>query len=186
MRKPLTFVTLLLAATACSKDKTEPSIDFGPNGGFTPRYSNAMSAGPEDPTDWTSDASWNEKEQKLFASLQLPMTGSQVGVNDWGTDFFSNPCAASADGRLHMGYMRNMLIVPTNERASFVIVDAHYKVLDTFDYSLYNSPYSRGVAFQLHFDPTKYLSNKLYRVYYVMYIPGQQVYYRGHGDIKIR
>ncbi len=182
MRKLLTFITLLLAATACSKDKTEPSIDFGPNGGFTPRYSNAMSAGPEDPTDWTSDASWNEKEQKLFVGLNLSLTGPQLPATTWSFDFFPNPGQLSGDHEFDI-FARYGAALPTGAmRLSTAIVDSQYGLIISDDFEIRSSQLRMRFAL----DPAKFTANKLYRLYYVVYEPGKQVYYRGHGDIKIR
>ena len=79
-RKLLILLALAGLATACHKDDAEPTIDFGPNNGFTVRLGNNMPGAQIDPTDWTSDPSWNTKEQALFAKLNLPLAAPQLAA----------------------------------------------------------------------------------------------------------
>ena len=184
MTKYLLF-TALFALAACHKSDSGPTIDFGNNDGFSHRDANNMPNGTQDATDWTTDANWSQTEQNLFASLHLSLTGSQADSSDWRIDFFPNSCALGAEGRFRMEYERNVLLLPTNKRISIAIVDAHYNLLDSFDFAINTGPYGYEMAFQPRFDTTKYSPLALYRMYYVLYEAGQQVYYRGHGDIRL-
>ena len=187
MRKALLFVSVL-ALTACSKKDNGPTIDFGAGDGFSHRDAQNQNGGTQDATDWTSDASWNESEQLLFASLNLSLTGPQEPAGNWTGYFFPNPCAVGNSGKLCIYFTRNNLLPPTSRRVSFVVVDSHYKQLDAFDYEINTSTAisSYFSESQLRLDATKYASGGMYRIYYVLYYPGQKVFYRGHGDIKIK
>lgn len=181
MKRLLLYSTLMLT-TACAKKDTEPTIDFGPNGGFTMRDASNYPSSQKDPTDWTSDASWNDAEQHLFSNLNLSLTGQQLSANTWEMSSYPNACSLAGGCAFIIRRGSNNAAVPSGTiRVNFVIVDAHYKPLSSsfdYDYSTFN-----GAA--LKFDPSKFAANNLYRLYYVIYSFNQQVYYRGHGDIKV-
>ena len=66
---------------------------------------------------------------------------------------------------------------PTGTRLMYVIVDKKYAELIRDD-ALTNS-------LTRVFAPNTLAAGALYRLYYVCYVPGQRVYYRSHGDIKV-
>jgi hypothetical protein len=177
------FILLALAglATACHKDDAEPTIDFGPNNGFTMRLGNNMPGAQIDPTDWTSDPSWTTKEQALFAKLNLPLTAPQLAAGTWETTTYPNPSNRDDGCTFSVTPNSSSAALPTGTtRVSLVIVDAHYKVELAFDQELR----ANSLAIMPRLDPLKYSPPTLYRLYYVIYQPGNQVYYRGHGDLK--
>jgi len=182
-RKLLTLLALTSLATACHKADEEPTIDFGPNNGFTMRTSTNLPTAQTDPTDWTYDASWNTTEQSLFSSLGLALGGSPAQVGSWYSSVYPNPVQAGVGGNFTVLATTGgqSTPVPTTVRVQLVVVDARYKVLDTNDV-----PAGQAVTVALSFPTPKYAANNLYRVYYVVYEPTQKtVYYRGHGDVKV-
>ena len=66
---------------------------------------------------------------------------------------------------------------PASSRMMYVIVDSKYKELYRGDII------ANGVT--ISFQPNALAAGALYRLYYVCYVPGQQVYYRSHDDIKV-
>lgn len=174
---------LLLAglATACHKDDQGPTIDFGPNGGFTVRTASNLPTGQLDPTDWTSDANWNATERALFAKLNLPLTAPQMAAGTWETTVYPNPSNRDNGCTFSITPSPNSTTLPTgNTRMRMVIVNANYKIELEFDHELQ----ANGLTVMPRLDPVKYSPPTLYRLYYVIYEPGKQVYYRGHGDLK--
>jgi len=182
MTKKLLFAGLLLSATACHKDKTEPTIDFGPNNGFTMRTATNLPVAQTDPTDWTTDPTWTDTERGVFDGFPLPLTGPQLAARTWETSAYPNPCSLAAGCDIMVIPNRyGSPVAPTDSvRVRIEIVDAHYNHLSSYDLSV-----GKGLFFEPKFDPAKYAANTLYRLYYVVYKTGKQVYYRGHGDIKI-
>jgi hypothetical protein len=182
-KKLLVLLTLTSLATACRKDKEQPTIDFGPKDGYSPRYGNNLPAGQDDPTDWTHDATWNATEQDLFSTLGVALGGSPTQVGTWYSSAYPNPVVAGGTGNFTVlpTTGSQSTTVPTTVRAQLVVVDTRYKVLNTFDV-----PAGKGTTVALSFPTAKYPASNLYRVYYVVYEPTQKtVYYRGHGDVKI-
>ena len=170
----LLFGLALLAA--CSKDKSEPTIDFGPDGGFQYRTPiNSYNGG--DATDWTDDGKWNTREKQLFASLNLSLDNAAPQTHPWDASVFPNPEPAGND-RTFFLMVNPTQPPPTGSRAAYVIVDAHYQVLQRDDLA---AEKTKMVAIA----PNSLPAGALYRLYYVCYVPGQQVYYRSHGDIKV-
>jgi hypothetical protein len=182
-KKLLVLLSLTSLATACRKDDEEPTIDFGLNNGYSPRYGNNLPAGQDDPTDWTHDATWNATEQGFFSTLGVALGGSPAQIGTWYSSVYPNPVAAGGTGYFTVLPTSGSQspTVPTTVRAQLVVVDAKYKVLDTFD-----APAGKAVTVVLAFPAAKYPADNLYRVYYVVYEPTQKtVYYRGHGDVKV-
>lgn len=182
-KKLLLLLALAGLATACHKDNEEPTIDFGPNNGFTMRTGSNLPAGQTDPTDWTHDATWNATEQGFFAGLGVALGGSPAQVGTWYSSVYGNPVRGGVGAAFTVlpttGSQSSP--VPTTVRAQLVLVDARYKVLDTFDV-----PAGKGTTVALAFPAAKYPAGNLYRMYYVVYEPTQKtVYYRGHGDVKV-
>ncbi|MFC7667452.1 hypothetical protein ACFQT0_08660 [Hymenobacter humi] len=77
MLRRLLPVLLSFSLLACSKSDSSPTINFGEGEGITYRSGNNMPAGPGDPTDWTSDATWNAQERALFPEINFDLNGTQ-------------------------------------------------------------------------------------------------------------
>lgn len=170
------FSGLLLGS--CKKEDTpqqEPTIDFGPNGGFKFRDHNNIE-GPGDATDWATDGAWNSQEKQLFANLSLSLDApQQSGI--WYSSVYANPSPAASSRIFNLQAGRN-LPAPPGSRAAYVIVDLHCKELQRGDVAA-------GQSAATVIGPNTLAAGALYRLYYVCYSPGQQVYFRSHGDIKI-
>ncbi|GAA4348746.1 hypothetical protein GCM10023185_04940 [Hymenobacter saemangeumensis] len=162
-----------LLLSACRKD--EPEIDFGPDGGFQYRTRQNI-PGPGDATDWTADGPWNSKEKGLFSSLNLSLDEAQQS-RTWYSSVYPNPSEA-ADGFTFMTSVSSNNPAPAGSRKAYVIVDRRYNVLQRGDI---NATTHEDVVF----GPNSLPAGSLYRLYYVCYVPGQRVYFRSHGDIKV-
>lgn len=153
----------------------ESTIDFGPNGGF--QYRNHQNIeGPGDATDWIGDGAWNDKEKQLFANLNLSLDVPQQS-GTWYSSVYANPTLATEPRIFVLEVSRNHP-APVGSRATYVIVDLHYKELQRGDVAA-------GQSISTTIAPNTLAAGALYRLYYVCYGPGQQVYYRSHGDIKV-
>ena len=180
-KRLLILLALAGLATACHKDDEEPTIDFGPNNGFTMRLGNNMLGAQIDPTDWTSDPNWNATEQALFAKLNLPLTAPQLPAGTWETTAYANPSTRDDGCSFMVTPNPRSTVLPTGTtRVNLVLVNANYQVELTSDQEIKAS----GLLLSMRLDPVKYSPPTLYRLYYVIYEPGKQVYYRGHGDVK--
>jgi hypothetical protein len=182
-KKLLVLLALAGLATACHKDDEEPTIDFGPNGGYSTRDGSNLPVSQTDPTDWTHDATWTSTEQGFFSALGLALGGSPAQVGTWYSSAYPNPVRVDGYGNFTVLATTGSqsTTVPATVRVQLVIVDAKYKVLHTAD-----MPAGKAVTVALSFPAAKYTPGNLYRMYYVVYEPTQKmVYYRGHGDVKV-
>jgi hypothetical protein len=179
--RSLLLCLLALASTfsACKKESTpeakEEVIDFGPDPGFQYRTPQNLPGGG-DATDWIADGAWNSREKQLFAGLNLsldePQQTQQTGY--WYASVYPNQSEASA-GFSYINSV-NASKVPAGCRVAYVIVDRRYTELLRGE-----AAPNATVAFQ----PNALAAGALYRLYYVCYVPGQRVYFRSHGDIKV-
>ena len=174
---PLTLVLPVLLFCACKKDnvKVEESIDFGPAPGFQYRTGSNLPTGSGDPTDWVADGPWNNREKQLFSSLGLSLDAPQQ-TDTWHAGVYPNQSYA-AGGFVFTTDVNANKPTPVGTRMMYVIVDSKYKELYR------NDLLQNGVS--MSFGPNTLAAGALYRLYYVCYVPGQQVYYRSHGDIKV-
>lgn len=139
-------------ATACHKDNNEPTIDFGPNNGFTMRTGSNLPTGQTDPTDWTHDATWNATEQGFFSTLGVALGGSPAQVGTWYSSAYPNPVVAGGTGNFTVLPTTGSQspTVPATVRVQVVVVDARYKVLNNFD-----GPAGKGTTVALAFPTAK-------------------------------
>lgn len=182
----LAFVLSLLLF-ACKKDSPEDTIDFGPDGGYQTRNSqNYPGNGPNDATDWIADGPWNAREKELFTRLNLSLDGVLPTTIIWNAGAYPNPSAAA--GTFNLTIRADPTTpAPADAWVSIVIVDKKYKELRRIDAAL-----TSYTAFSIPnaltaFNPTipTLAAGALYRIYYVCYVPGQQVLFRSHGDMKV-
>ncbi|MBC6696980.1 hypothetical protein [Hymenobacter sp. BT190] len=167
---PLLFFAAT-ALVACKKDRNDPTINFGPNGGFTVRDVNNRPTGATDPTDWTLDGPWNQQEQDLFKDLGLDLNGTVNGTVS-RLSAYPNPATVQAAFQYE---------APVAVTCSFVIVDANYQAVLT---RYTSTTASTSLAVLLDVSGSTFQQGKLYRLYYVLR-NGNALYYKGHGDIKI-
>ena len=175
---PLALVLPVLLFSACKKDddvKEEDLIDFGPAPGFQYRTGSNLPTGSGDPTDWVADGPWNPREKQLFSALGLPLDAPQQ-TGTWYASVYPNQSEAASGFTFTTSVSANKP-APAGTRMMYVIVDSKYKELYR------NDLLQNGVS--MSFGPNTLAAGALYRLYYVCYVPGQQVYYRSHGDIKV-
>ena len=177
MRKPLLFATLVLALAACKSKSNSPSIDFGAGDGFSYRDGYNLPAGPQDPTDWTTDATWNEQEVKLFPELSLSLNVPQPAGFVEFTYLYPNPAWTSSWG---FTSRQTTTGIRPDFTVAAVLVGADYQIVQRLMHTTSNKGY-----FAAGFDYAKLSmqSNTLYRLYYVLY-NNSGLLYKGHGDIR--
>lgn len=166
---PLAAISLLLCAFQCEHPYEGPDIDFGPGPGITYRDAQGRLLRPADPTDWTSDATWNEQElrtlptatngpQQLSAvsqSLAYPNSGP-VGQVSW--------------------YFKLSPAAPCPCRVYAELVNKRYSEADVYAAEL-------AAGDSLRFTPKAYDTAQKYRLYYVL-SNANGLIYKGHGDIR--
>ena len=173
------FYLLILSSCilgSCSKDSAESAIDFGPNGGFQYRTAQNINNGGDD-TDWLADGTWNAREKQLFANLNLSLDGAQTN-RLWYASVYPNPSLV-VNGFSFMASTSQNNPAPAGSHLAYVIVDKNYRELQRGDL-----PATRNLI-TTTFPANTLATGALYRLYYVSYIPGQQVNFRSHGDIKV-
>ena len=121
---PILFLATLLG---CSKSDSNPIMDFGEGEGITYRTGNNLPAGPNDPTDWTSDGEWNKQERALFADLGFDLNGPQHTPSSAYTTIYPNP-ALGSEARWHMELQRTSSGAIAS-KVQAVLVDRNYRVL---------------------------------------------------------
>ena len=177
MRKPLLLATLCLGLAGCKHQETEPpTIDFGPGDGFSHVDAGARANGTQDPSDWTSDATWNEQEKALFPKLSFELNGAQRPNLFVYANAYPNP-GASAIWRVEGENKATSLAVSYS--AKLVLVNRAYEVLMQQGPLTFPSGYAVGLDYaQLGLQP-----GERYRLYYVLYNSDGLVC-KGHGDIR--
>lgn len=167
------FLTLLF--WQCEKETKE--IDNPPAkidvSAFTPTdiYGNLM--GTADSTDWTEDQVWAAEEYNLFQSPSLPdLADTKTGAV---TIFpvFPNPMAEFFT-----------LVYKADDTAflQLVVTDSLLQVKDR--YAVHTGTGSRMLAIKLNAD--NYVPNTNYRLYYGFSSAADKLFFKGHGDIRIR
>lgn len=173
-RLPLLSMLFFAAAfSGCKKEDNDNTIDFGPSPGFQYRNTQNVPMGG-DPTDWTADGPWNSREKELFATLNLSLDQPQQ-TGTWFSSVYPNQSEA-ASGFVFQNSVSSNKPAPAGSRMALVIVDRRYK-------ELLRQDVASGTT--LSFQPNALAAGALYRLYYVCYVPGQRVYFRSHGDIKV-
>lgn len=182
---PFLFLTISLLAS-CKKKETvqeEPTIDFGPPPGVQYRTGQNVPNGG-DPTDWTPDGAWNDREKQFFSNLNLSLDAPQQS-GTWYPSVYPNPSAANStnSGGGPAGF--TFLVTsgpsrpaPAGAHIAYIIVNSRYQELKRGDVAFTNST-------SVPFAANSLAAGALYRLYLVCYVPGQQVYYRTHGDIQV-
>lgn len=176
MNKSLVLLALLGLA-ACHKSAEKPRIDFGPGTGFSYRDGSNFPAGQQDPSDWTSDATWNPEEINLFPALKLNLNAPQPARSIEHTYLYPNPAPTAvlgfASAKTASGTRPDFMVTA-------VLVGADYQVLQRI------APTSSAKGeFEAAFDYAGLglQPGTLYRLYYVLY-DASGLLYKGHGDLS--
>jgi hypothetical protein len=184
--KALALFSLSLALSACGKDKTTtPAIDFGANEGYTGRDATWQLTGPNAPTDWATDATWNDSEKALFTGYDLVYDQPMVPASVWKVTAHPNPVALNSKNQFTMSLDKTNPAIPNPPSGlhfAYRVVDAHYTVLEWSE----STGVDKNNAGIISYASSKYSANTLYRLYYVVYDnKDKTVFYKGHGDIKV-
>ncbi|MBH8559512.1 hypothetical protein [Hymenobacter negativus] len=174
------FLPILLLATlmGCSKSDSNPIVDFGEGEGITYRTGQNLPAGPNDPTDWTSDGEWNKQERGLFPDLSFDFNGTQQpGIISYTTAYPNPSVEGQAVWELQTQRGTNGT-VPKLYNIQAVLVNRKYQVIERL------GPFTTYAIYHRFDYPSLGLSpNELYRIYYVVYDANGLVY-KGHGDVR--
>lgn len=178
MRQRFLPILLLSALLGCSKSDSNPIMDFGEGEGISYRTPNNTPVGPQDPTDWTSDATWTERECNLFPELSFDLNGPQQPATIAYTSVYSNPAQVStAHWTIQTRRTSGGGAADYTTRA--VIVNRKYEVLT----KLGPNSFTVGQVYSLDYAGIGMQPNELYRLYYVVYGTSGLIY-KGHGDIR--
>ena len=165
---------------ACSKQDSNPEIDFGPNGGITERNATGLLTGNIDASDWTHDDNWTSQEQDLFAPLfnAFPQGGTYGTTKNWSVYdnhyilLYANPFVTQAT----FAYT-----LPKAGVRSMVVVDKNFTVV--VPQTNASAPTGQQ-QISLDFTQANLTAGETYRLYYVMH-DSANVLFRGHGDFRI-
>lgn len=164
--------SLLLLAFTCGREYEGPDIDFGPGAGITYRDAQGRLLRPEDATDWTSDATWNEQELSHFAFPNLVLNGLQPPGAVSQSIAYPNPGpVGQVKWRLRLSPA-----APCPCRVYAQLVSKRYTEVD-----IYMAELAAGDSLQ--FTPKVYDFGQLYRLYYIV-SNNTGLLYKGHGDLR--
>ncbi|MVN78221.1 hypothetical protein GO988_17975 [Hymenobacter sp. HMF4947] len=168
----LLLIAALLVLAACHKKDTSPTLDFGPDDGISYRSNNGMANGAQDPTDWTSDATWNEQETALFPELSIALNSPQQPTLVGFTYTYPNPASRA-----------NWILQTNGSAVSYtvtaVLVNRTYQVVKRLEHGNFTGGHVYAFDYaQLGLNP-----NETYRLYYVLF-NNNGLLYKGHGDIR--
>jgi hypothetical protein len=176
MRKPILLATLLLTLAACHKADDGPRIDFGPGDGFSYRDAANSPAGTQDPSDWTTDATWTDQEKALFLELSISLDGApQPGFLEVPA-LYPNPARVATWA---VASQKGSGGAPAFTIAA-VLVDRDFREVLRLPHSYAGSGY-----YATSFDYAKLglLPGERYRLYYVIFNTNGLVA-KGHGDVR--
>ena len=162
---------------SCSKSNSNPTIDFGAGEGITYRDASNLPNGPSDPTDWTSDATWNEQERALFPEVSFDLNGSQRPNLVAFASPFPNPSAGQANWTVQCQQASGA--VSPSYTLRVVFVDRTYKALHRLGPLILIGNRSYHLDYAGMGLPVKELS----RLYYLVHDDNGLIY-KGHGDIR--
>ena len=173
--KPLMLLfSLGLLLGSCSKKEAAPTIDFGPEEGFSYRSAGNVPIGAQDLTDWTLDTKWNQQEKDLFKSLGLNLDDeNKVPATAIFIAGYPNPATSAISFRYAL---------PSAAMAKVLVVDNHYQVLQEVN----ATPPNQYFTFMLDLTTGKFEKGQRYRFYYVLYNNPSYLYLKGHGDFKMQ
>lgn len=162
--KLLLVVLMLGSFTSCKDDDgdtDDPKIAIK---GITVRDDEGNIAGSIDPADWNLNSEYNDLENKLFPSTNLPICADHAD-SSYTVSVYPNP----NDGVFVFGS-----IVP-HDHISVRIVDENLKIL-------YSNDSITGTALTITED--KDGGKRAVRLYYRIF--NENCIYQGYGDISIR
>lgn len=162
----------LLTLVACHKKDDSPTLDFGADEGISYRSSNGMANGAQDPTDWTSDATWNEQETALFGELSISLTSPQQPNLISFNYVYPNPAKQA-------NWILRTNTSSTSYTLAAVLVNQKYQVIKRFDHGYFTG----GHLFALDYAQLGLNPNETYRIYYVVFNNNGLVC-KGHGDVR--
>jgi len=168
---PCLLIVSTLALADCHKADNSPTIDFGASDGISNRDANGMKNGNQDPTDWTSDATWNEQETALFSELSITLNSPQQSNLIAFTYTYPNPSAQAN------------WILRTNSSAvkytmTAALVNRNYQLVKRLE----NNNFTGGHIYAFDYAQLGMNPNETYRLYYVLF-NNAGLLYKGHGDI---
>jgi hypothetical protein len=180
MKKSLTIILFfsLFINAKCKKEKQDekeetPKIDVSK---ITTTDIGGASLGTVDNTDWTIDANWTSEELALF---QTPSSQQLSGTETESITVFPafpNP----------LNNVFTFVIAITKITCiQLVVTDDRLNVKERFIFK--NALPGSGISLsQIKLDASKYDNNTNYRVYYGFYSVTDDLYLKGHGDIRIQ
>lgn len=178
MRRPLALLLLLPLFWSCSTSDTNPIVDFGDGEGITYRDGNNFPGGINDPTDWTSDATWNKQERALFSDVNVDLNGAQRPQLVVVSPLFPNPSIGLANW--YTSAARNSTAA-TSLTVRAVLVNRQYQPM------LRIGPLAtttNSVTLTLDYLKAGLSRRELYRLYYVV-TDASGLVYKGHGDVRL-
>jgi hypothetical protein len=178
MRRSLALLLLLPMFWSCSTSDSNPIVDFGEGEGITYRDGSNFPGGIDDPTDWTSDATWNKQERALFADVNVDLNGAQRPQLVVVSPLFPNPSIGQATW--FVGPPRTSSGTSFTVRA--VLVNRRYQELRRVG----PLTLATGSPFYANFDYIQagLSPRELYRLYYVV-TDASGLVYKGHGDVRL-
>jgi len=166
--------TLLLGAFQCEKQYAGPDIDFGPGEGITYRDAQGRPNGPQDPSDWTTDATWNEQELAYFNLPAFPVNGPQQVAAISSVGAYPNPAPA---GQL-IWRLRLSPAAPCPCQVYASLRSKRYTEADVLVATI-------AAGDSVQFAPIARDPAQLYRLYYHV-TNATSLLYKGHGDMRFR
>ncbi len=177
LKRYLPIASLLLLAFTCHREYVGPDVYFGPGESITYRDAQGRLNGPQDPDDWTSDATWSGEELYLFSSPPgtgpNPLNGPQQLATVSHTEAWPNP---TPDGQATW-QIRLSPTAPCPCLVDMVFVSRRYYVETDMRYVTLQAGDSLRVPLRT------YEPGQPYRVFYLVR-NNNGLLYKGHGDVR--
>ena len=178
MLRRLLPVLILSSLLACQKNDSGSTIDFGAGEGLTYRDVQNLPNGPQDPSDWSTDATWNPQERALFPELGFDLNGAQQPNSIGSNAAFPNP-AQAGQANWTLQTQRNSSGGAASYTLRAVFVNRRYEVIQR----LGPTDFILSQTYAFDYAQMGLPAKELFRLYYVVYNASGLVY-KGHGDLR--
>ena len=159
-------LVLLCFVLACKKDDDLIITGYTP----TDQMGNPM--GDPDPSDWTFDPSWTNKELHVFSDIESgDLSGTSAGAIVIHPGY-PNPVSGNA--------ISLFINVDSACKMRYAVVSKERQIISSSAVSL--QPGNNNLLVSIGSD----LPAELYRLYYVFDAEGNYAFFKGHGDVMVQ
>lgn len=173
MHKKIVIFIIVLSAFNLQCKKTPDSQPIIDTSKITETNDQGEKVGQVDETDWTEDTNWKSAEYNLFMK---PNT-TELENTETATITIHNAYPNPIWKMVVLNYVATEVTL-----VQVVVTDNMLNIKDRLFYKTKQG----NNTIQIAMDADHYKSNTTYRIYYGFYSATNELYFKGHGDVKIQ